>query len=253
MGSRLVVATGMAAGMMVLDVVTGMGNAALSAAALGARVWGLDRSPGSLALARRTAAASGRTVRWVQAEPVAIPFADASFDRVITSSGVLSPSDHLRMVRELARVCRPGGVVGLCHWTPNGLARRVVDALASDMPGLGDDRGSVPSVSFANEDHLGQLFSAGDMTIDFERIDVLVELDSADDFVRLVGEHVLPSTDMKRPFRPVGPGCDVGKEITSVLEAVNQTPGAGWTARQQCLLAIVRKPTALRRHLNSIP
>jgi ubiquinone/menaquinone biosynthesis C-methylase UbiE len=108
--------------MDVLDVGTGTGAAAIAAALRGADVVGLDFAPELLALARDDAAEAGADVAWVEGDAEALPFEDASFDRVISTFGVQFVPRHRVAAAELVRVCRPGGRIVMCNWTPDGFA-----------------------------------------------------------------------------------------------------------------------------------
>jgi ubiquinone/menaquinone biosynthesis C-methylase UbiE len=109
---------GIAPGMDVLDVATGTGNLALRAAALGCRVVGVDLEPERLGTARRRAGWHDVVVDWVQGDAAHLPFADASFDRVLSAFGVQFAPRHASVARELVRVCRPGGRIGLVNSAP---------------------------------------------------------------------------------------------------------------------------------------
>ena len=216
-------------------------------------MWGLDRAAVPLAPARHAAAASGRTVRWLQANVPALPFADASFDRVLTSSGVTFVPDLLGTARELARVCRPGGVVGLCHWTAEGVAGLVLRTMASRLLGKAEG-GQMRALECGSEDFVIDLFAGlgEDVNVELERVEVLVEFESSHDYVRLLADHVRPLVDIKRPLSPRACWEDFAAEMTSLLEPVNETPGAGWTAYQECLVAVVHKQPARRPRLVSV-
>jgi SAM-dependent methyltransferase len=96
-----------------LDVATGTGAVALRAARAGAKVTGLDVAPALLAAARRRAAAERLPIRFDLGEAERLPYADSSFDVVSSAQGVIFAVDPRRAARELARVCRPGGRLGL--------------------------------------------------------------------------------------------------------------------------------------------
>ena len=115
-----------APGQDVLDVATGTGNVALRAAAAGAHVVGLDLTPELFATARRRAAEYRVAVEWIEGDAEALPFADASFDHVLSVFGVQFAPRHEVTAAELARVCRPGGHVGLVNWTPDRPDRRAL-------------------------------------------------------------------------------------------------------------------------------
>jgi ubiquinone/menaquinone biosynthesis C-methylase UbiE len=101
-GEMCVERVGVEPGMKVLDVGCGTGNATIPAARLGARVTGLDQSADLLAIARERAADAMVEIDWVEGDPAELPFADGSFDLVISIFG--EPSE--RVVEEMRRVCR---------------------------------------------------------------------------------------------------------------------------------------------------
>ncbi len=104
----------------VLDAACGTGDLALEAARAGARVTGLDFSPRMLERARRKAPA----VEWVEGDLLALPFADGSFDAATVGFGVRNVADLERALRELARVLREGGRLGILEITrPRGALR----------------------------------------------------------------------------------------------------------------------------------
>ena len=108
--------------MRVLDVATGSGNVALRAAEHGATVTACDITPEQLALGRREAEARGLEIDWVEADAQRLPFADDAFDVVTSAAGAIFAPDHRAVARELRRVCRPGGTIGMINFTPEGLA-----------------------------------------------------------------------------------------------------------------------------------
>jgi SAM-dependent methyltransferase len=108
-------------GQRVLDVGCGTGNLAVIAARLGCDVTGLDSAPNLLAQARDRANGEGLTIRYDEGDAEALPYADASFDLVVSMFGVMFAPRPERATAELLRVCRPGGVIALANWTPEGL------------------------------------------------------------------------------------------------------------------------------------
>lgn len=121
-------------GATVLDVATGTGNVALRAAAAGAQVVGVDLTPELFATARRRAAQAQVAVDWVEGDAEALPFADASFDHVVSVFGVQFAPRHEVTARELARVARPGGRIGLVSWTPTGMIGELFGILGRALP-----------------------------------------------------------------------------------------------------------------------
>ena len=96
-----------------LDVATGTGPVALRAALAGADVTALDLAPAMISAAVRTAACAGVNVRFDIGDAEALPYGAASFDVVTSAQGVMFALDPQAAADELARVCRPGGRLGL--------------------------------------------------------------------------------------------------------------------------------------------
>ena len=116
------------AGERVLDVAAGNGNATLAAARRLRQVTSTDYVPALLERGRRRAEAEGLDVTFEVADAEALPYPDAAFDVVLSSFGVMFAPDHRQSAREMMRVCRPGGRIGLASWTPQGF-------LGPDVPG----------------------------------------------------------------------------------------------------------------------
>ena len=107
-------------GQRVLDVATGSGNTALAAARRFCDVTGVDYVPELLERGRERAAAERLTVDFRSGDAEALPFQDASFDVVLSSVGAMFAPNQERTAEEIARVCRPGGKIGMVNWTPDG-------------------------------------------------------------------------------------------------------------------------------------
>src|SRR5690606_24379554 len=119
-GELVVERAGVRPRMDVLDVACGPGNAAKPAARAGAHVTGLDLVPALLEAGRRDAEAQGLEIEWVEGDVEELPFEDASFDRVFSTFGHMFAPRHRRTAEEMSRVCRPGGMIATCTWTPEG-------------------------------------------------------------------------------------------------------------------------------------
>jgi len=117
---RLCEALGVGPGDRVLDVACGPGTAAAAARAVGARaVVGVDYATNMVVVARAEAG-SDSALRYAAANALALPFAAAWFDVVISSFGLIFAPDPVLAVREAARVLGPGGRIGLLAWPPDG-------------------------------------------------------------------------------------------------------------------------------------
>lgn len=156
LGPRLVAAAGIEAGARVLDVAAGTGNASLPAAAAGAEVTASDLTPELLEAGRRRAEEAGLQLEWVEADAERLPFADASFDVVLSSIGVMFAPHHQAAADELVRVCAPGGTIALLSWTPEGMLGalfRTMKPFAAPPP-----PGAQPPPLWGSEAHLAELF-----------------------------------------------------------------------------------------------
>ena len=158
LGPRIVEASGIASGMRVLDVAAGTGNASLPAAQAGADVTASDLTPELLEAGRRRADAAGLTLGWVEADAEQLPFEDESFDVVISSIGAMFAPHHQQTANELARVCRPGGTIGLLSWTPEGMIGALLRTIGPFAPAPAP--GAQPPPLWGSQAHLNELFDA---------------------------------------------------------------------------------------------
>lgn len=116
----LVDAAGVGAGSRVLDVACGTGNAALLAAQRAAEVVGVDASARLMEQAGARAAADGARARFVVGDAMGLPVADAEFDVALSVFGVVFAPDGGRAIAEMLRALRPGGVLAITTWLPEG-------------------------------------------------------------------------------------------------------------------------------------
>ena len=108
------------AGARVLDVACGSGTAAMVAARRYCEITGIDFVPALIDRARRRARAEGFAVDFQVADAQKLPFADETFDSVLSVYGVQFAPDQEQAARELLRVCRPCGRIGLASPMPEG-------------------------------------------------------------------------------------------------------------------------------------
>ncbi|MEW6268911.1 MAG: class I SAM-dependent methyltransferase [Thermodesulfobacteriota bacterium] len=122
------------AGQRWLDVATGTGAVALRAAAAGAEVTGIDLAPALIEKARTKAAWQGLAVRFEVGDAEELPFPTASFDVVCSAIGTQFAPDHAAVARELARVCRQRGRLGLACWVPDSVVARMFAVMRPFAP-----------------------------------------------------------------------------------------------------------------------
>src|ERR1700759_2796173 len=136
LGPILVDAMGIGPGVRVLDVAAGSGNISLPAAKAGGTVVSTDLTPELLQRSRARAAAQELTLDYREANAHALPFGDGECDCVMSAIGVMFAPDHQRAARELVRVCRPGGTIGVISWTPEGFFGRMLATIRPYRPSL---------------------------------------------------------------------------------------------------------------------
>lgn len=134
MGESLCEAADVRAGSQVLDVAAGNGNATLAAARRFAHVTSTDYVGALLERGRERAAAERLQVTFREADAEALPFADASFDVVLSTVGVMFTPHQDKAAAELLRVVRPGGRIGLACWTPDGFIGQVLKTVGRHLP-----------------------------------------------------------------------------------------------------------------------
>jgi ubiquinone/menaquinone biosynthesis C-methylase UbiE len=117
-GENLCEALDLRAGSRVLDVAAGNGNATLAAARRWCEVTSTDYVSSLLESGRARAQAEGHAIQFQEADAENLPFPDASFDVVMSTFGVMFTPNQEKAASELARVCKPGGRIGLANWTP---------------------------------------------------------------------------------------------------------------------------------------
>lgn len=146
----------------VLDVAAGNGNATLAAARRGAKVTSTDYVASLLERGAERARAEHLEVSFQVADAEALPFEDASFDAVLSTFGVMFSPDHAKAAAELARVCRPGGRIGLANWTPDGFIGQVFKVLGRHLP---PPAGVQPPSLWGAKSHLHSLFGEGAVAV----------------------------------------------------------------------------------------
>jgi len=154
-GETLAEAMDLRAGMRVLDVAAGNGNATLAAARRWCDVTSTDYVPALLESGRARAVAEGHAIKFQEADAENLPYADASFDAVMSTFGVMFTPDQERAASELLRVCKPGGKIGLANWTPESFIGQLFKTIGRYVPPAAGIKS--PSL-WGTESRLAELF-----------------------------------------------------------------------------------------------
>jgi SAM-dependent methyltransferase len=223
LAARLVEALDIRPGERVLDVACGTGNAALEAAVAGAQVTGLDLTPELLEPARRRQGELGVTADWLAGDAEELPFPDESFDVAVSTIGVMFAPRQEVAAREIARVVRPGGRLGISSWRsegPIGLMFRTVGSYLPARPG-------VPSpLLWGDEEQVRRLFEGTGIELEFTRAQLEMKpvapegVSPLDHFARSFG----PLVRAREALEPQGRWDDLYGELERVFDRLMSEP-----------------------------
>lgn len=206
-------------GEQVLDVASGTGNAALAAARRGAQVIATDIVGPMLEVARKRAAAEELTIVTEVADAQALPFADASFDVVLSTFGVMFAADQRKAARELLRVCRPGGRICLANWTPGGLVGRSLAVMRTWQPAQAQ---AAVSTDWGKPSHLRELFGEGirELRIEMRTSDLCAP--SPHTVVALQREHLPPVRALFASLESEHERTELAADFVASLDTYNR-------------------------------
>jgi SAM-dependent methyltransferase len=179
-GESLCEAADVQAGERVLDVAAGNGSASLAAARRGADVMASDYVTSLLDRAQARAAGEGLTIGTERADAEALPFADDSFDVVLSTFGVMFTPDQEKAAAELLRACRPGGRIGLANWTPAGFIGQMFKTVGRHVA---PPAGVRPPVAWGEEGRLRELFGNDVRSLTVERRQFVFRYRSAEQWL----------------------------------------------------------------------
>lgn len=239
----VVAAVGVQEGETLLDVATGSGNAAIAAARRGARVTGLDLTAELLPTAERRAADEGLEIAFVEGDAEQLPFEDGSFDRVTSVFGAMFAPDQARAAAELLRVCRPGGVVAVAAWAPEGLNGQMFATLGRHMPP--PPEGFRPPILWGVEPVVRELFAgAGEVACELRPARDSVRASSVDAWIDYTERVLGPTILAKRALEPQGRWAQARADLAALYEQHNEADDGSLLAHPTYLLTVVRKTAA---------
>jgi SAM-dependent methyltransferase len=206
----------------VLDVAAGNGNATLAAARRGCKVTSTDYVQALLDRGAERARAERLDAEFALADVEALPFDDASFDAVLSTFGVMFAPDQPKAASEMARVCRPGGRIGLANWTPEGFVGQMFKTLGRHMPPPPD---VAPPSRWGVEGHLRSIFGENAADIAVTRRHFNFRYRSAAHFIDVFRTWYGP---VHKAFAalPADKACALENDLTELLNSLNRA-GAG--------------------------
>lgn len=223
----------------VLDVATGTGNVALRASAAGASVTALDLTPELFETARRRAHELGVEVAWVEGDAEELPFEDGTFDRVLSAFGVQFAPRHEVAARELARVCKPGGVIGLVNWTPEGQIGELFAIMGRYLPP--PPSYVAPPPLWGSEEHVRELFRDTGVEPGFERATTPLRFDSAEHYVSFMETCYGPTLKARERLTTEGSWDDCRRDIVEMMDRRNEATDGSLLVPAEYLVVVARK------------
>jgi ubiquinone/menaquinone biosynthesis C-methylase UbiE len=188
-GEELCEALDLRAGQKVLDVAAGNGNISLAAAHRWCDVISTDYVPSLLERGRARASAEGLTIKFQEADAEALPFADSTFDAVVSTFGVMFTPNQHQAAAELLRVCKFRGKIGLANWTPDGFIGQVFKTLGKYLP---PPAGVKSPALWGTRGRLVELFGSTNLSIQTEPRNFNFRYRSAGHFLEILRTYYGP-------------------------------------------------------------
>ncbi|HEX6713995.1 MAG TPA: class I SAM-dependent methyltransferase [Thermoleophilaceae bacterium] len=237
-GKNVVAHADIQPGLTVLDIACGTGNATIPAALEGGRCTGLDLTPELFDAARRNAAEAGVEIDWVQGDAEDLPFGDGSFERVLSTFGIMFAPRHEVAAAELARVIAPGGTAVLACWGPYGLNGEMFPMIGKRMPP--PPSYAQPPSRWGDEDHVRGLLEPRGLEVSTERQSVDFRSDSVESIVARMEAYFGP---WKMAQAALGDDwADLRAELVDLYERYATHEDGQVAASAEYLLTIAKKP-----------
>ena len=197
-GEELCEALDLRAGRKVLDVAAGNGMASLAAARRWCDVTSTDYVPSLLERGRARASAEGLAITFKEADAEALPFADGTFDTVLSTFGVMFTPNQDQAAAELVRVCKPNGQIGLANWTPDGFIGQLFKTLGKYLP---PPAGAKSPLLWGTRGRLTEMFAPASISIRTEPRNFNFRYRSAEHFLDVFKNYYGP---MLKAFAALG-------------------------------------------------
>ena len=236
-GESLAEAVDVRAGERVLDVAAGNGNATLAAARRFAEVTSTDYVPELLDKGRVRAAAEGLQVEFRTADAEDLPFPDASFDVALSTFGAMFTPDHTRPAREMLRVVRPGGRIGLANWTPEGFIGQLFKVIGGYIPA---PAGLKSPALWGTEAHIAELFGAQAFAIHAVRKTFNFRYRSAAHWIHVFRDFYGPTHKAFAALDAAGQRA-LEKDITALLDRLNTAGGSSLVVPGEYLEVVIER------------
>jgi SAM-dependent methyltransferase len=225
------------AGERVLDVAAGNGNASLAAARRFGEVTSTDYVEELLERGRARAEAEGLAIAFREADAEALPFADESFDVVVSTFGVMFTPNQEQAADELLRVTRSGGRIGLANWTPTGFIGQMFKTIGAYVP---PPAGIRSPALWGTSERLAELFGGGARSIVGEPRTFAFRYPSPQAFVDLFRDVYGP---VRKTFEALDEAARSGLEqhLVELIERMNSATDGTMVVHSEYLEAVIEK------------
>ena len=236
-GEQLCEALDVRSGQKVLDVAAGNGNVSLAAARCYCDVVATDYVPALLDRARERAAAERLDIEFREADAEALPFADNSFDMVVSTFGVMFTPDQDRAAAEMMRVCKRGGKIGLANWTPEGFIGQVFKTIGKHVPPA---PGAKSPALWGTRARLEELFGAN-ATIDAAQRNFVFRYRSPEHFLEVFKTYYGPVLKTFGALQPDGQAA-LKQDLLALIGRLNRADDGTMAVPSEYLeIVIVRQ------------
>ena len=236
-GETLCEALDLRAGERVLDVAAGNGNATLAAARRWCDVVTTDYVGALLERGKARASAEGLAVQFEEADAENLPYADASFDVVLSTFGVMFTPNQQRAASELARVCKSGGTIGLANWTPAGFIGELFKLIGRYIP---PPTGVKSPSLWGTEERLRELFDARIATLKTERKNFVFRYRAPQHWLDTFRTYYGP---VQKAFLAVGAAREeaLAADLIRLVQQFNHATDGAMVVPSEYLEVVIRK------------
>jgi SAM-dependent methyltransferase len=178
-------------------------------------------------------------VEFVEGDAESLPFPDDSFDVVLSTFGCMFAPDHGLAAREIARVLRPGGRIGLANWTPEGATGEFFQISASHVPP--PPEGFQSPLLWGTEDHVREIFAGTGVEPEFTREDVDMHFEDPRAALELFETKFGPVVMAKEMLEPQGKWDALAQDMLAYFERDDHRRDGGLGYPAEYLVVTGRK------------
>jgi len=236
-GEELCEALDLRSGQKVLDVAAGNSNVTLAAARRWCDVVSTDYVPSLLERGRIRAAAEGLSVEFKQADAEALPFADATFDAVVSTFGVMFTPNQDKAAAELLRVCKTGGKIGMANWTPDGFIGQLFKTLGKHLP---PPAGAKSPALWGTRARITEMFGTAAASIEAEPRNYVFRYRSAEHFLYVFKTYYGP---VLKAFAALDEGAQQGlrNDMLALIGKMNRAEDGTMVVPSEYLEIVIAK------------